>query len=154
MKIFTTSLRALERDLAAAAFAEAGEFETAREMRKGEKRVLLVLGGHPTDRQALQYAVSFCSRMGTSLEILGDAKSAATVKAFASELEQKHIGYTVTLTEGNLQSAAAELTRRNTHIDYVIVNSQGISEKSSRKGPASLAELQRSFSCPLIVVGS
>jgi len=154
MKILTTSLRALERDLAAAAFAEAGEFGMAREMRKGERRVLLVLEGHPTDRQALQYAVSFCRRMGTSLEVLANAGRAAAVSALVADLEREHIGCTVTLAEGNLQSAAAELTKANTHIDYVIVNSKGISERGGRKELASLAELRRSCACPLIVVGS
>jgi hypothetical protein len=154
MKTLTESLRALERDLAAAAFAEEGEFQTAREMRKDDRRVLLVLEGHQTDRQALQYAVSFCRRMGSSLEILGDARSAAAVQAYATELGKEQIGCTVTLTEGNPQSAAAELTRANTHIDYVIVSSRGIPERGSRKESASFAELRRSFSCPLIVVGS
>ena len=59
--------------LAAVAFAEVGEFETAQEMLRSTKRlqtVLLVIEGETPDEDTFSYAVRLCQRMEAEIDIL------------------------------------------------------------------------------------
>jgi hypothetical protein len=60
--------------MSAAAFAEAGEFETARQIagknKNAHKKVLVVLEGDDLSMRILNYASDLCKRLGGQLEIL------------------------------------------------------------------------------------
>jgi len=60
--------------MSAAAFAEAGEFETARQIagknKNSHKKVLVVLEGDDLNKRILNYALDLCRRLGGQLEIL------------------------------------------------------------------------------------
>ena len=60
--------------MSAAAFAEAGEFDTARQMagrnKNSHKKVLLVLENEDLNLRILNYAQELCNRLGGQLEIL------------------------------------------------------------------------------------
>src|SRR5665648_1239735 len=60
----------LEELVSAASFAEAGEFDTARDMLDGGRKVLLVLTGRETDVKSLKYAFSIAARTQAGLEVL------------------------------------------------------------------------------------
>lgn len=74
MKRFGNILKKFEQAMASAAFAEAGEFETARQMiqadKTANKKVLLGTEGGEVNPQLFGYALDLCRRLGGSLEIL------------------------------------------------------------------------------------
>lgn len=68
-------LKTFQDSMAAAAFAEAGEFEAALsflEPLKGvlKKKVLLTIDGEEIHPNLIQYAINLCKRIGAGLEIL------------------------------------------------------------------------------------
>jgi putative hemolysin len=63
-----------QQTMSAAAFAEAGEFETARQIagkkKNSHKKVLVVLENEDLNMRILNYAQDLCARLGGQLEIL------------------------------------------------------------------------------------
>ena len=74
MSIFKISKEKFQKAMAAAAFAEEGEFETARQLagknKNAHKKVLVVLEGDDLSMRILNYALDLCKRLGGQLEIL------------------------------------------------------------------------------------
>ena len=74
MSIFKNSKEKFQKAMAAAAFAEVGEFETARQLagknKNAHKKVLVVLEGDDLSMRILNYALDLCKRLGGQLEIL------------------------------------------------------------------------------------
>ncbi|MFA6284702.1 MAG: hypothetical protein WCT30_02250 [Desulfurivibrionaceae bacterium] len=73
MSALTTLFKKLEESMTAAAFAEAGEFETARQFLKtnknAHKRVLLGTDKPEIATRTISYALHLCQRLGGGLEI-------------------------------------------------------------------------------------
>lgn len=62
--------KAFDDTMAASAFAEAGEFETARQIAKGNRRILLGIRKDGISSKTLLYALNACKRIGNGLDIL------------------------------------------------------------------------------------
>ena len=144
----------IEKEMTAVSFAEAGEFETAREMLKPEETVLLVLSGHEREEKSMKYALSFCKRMGAALEILYGTASQKRAGHFFEELKQNGIKYEVRETKGCLKQAVVDITNQNREIHYVVINSQKNFESGCERASSMLLEMRRLINCPLIVVGT
>ncbi|MCX5874936.1 MAG: hypothetical protein NT087_01290 [Deltaproteobacteria bacterium] len=73
MRALTTMFKKLEEAMTAATFAEAGEFETARQLLKtnknARKRVLLGTDKPEIAARTINYALHLCQRLGGGLEI-------------------------------------------------------------------------------------
>ena len=73
MSALTTMFKKLEEAMTAATFAEAGEFETARQFLKtnknAHKRVLLGTDKPEIAPRTISYALHLCQRLGGGLEI-------------------------------------------------------------------------------------
>jgi len=66
-------IQRVEDHMAAAAFAEAGEFDSALEMlhqARHPRSVLLVLDGRQAESEAFTYAVNLCKRISAGIELL------------------------------------------------------------------------------------
>ena len=74
MSIFKSGKEKFQNAMSAAAFAEAGEFDTARQLagrnKNAHKKVLVVLEGDDLNMRILNYASDLCTRLGGQLEIL------------------------------------------------------------------------------------
>lgn len=74
MSIFKNGKEKFQQAMSAAAFAEAGEFDTARQLagknKNAHKKVLVVLEGDDLSIRLLNYALDLCNRLGGQLEIL------------------------------------------------------------------------------------
>jgi hypothetical protein len=74
VSIFKNSKEKFQKAMAAAAFAEVGEFDTARQLagknKNSHKKVLVVLEGDELSMRILNYALDLCKRLGGHLEIL------------------------------------------------------------------------------------
>lgn len=74
MSIFKNGKEKFQQAMAAAAFAEVGEFETAKQLagknKNAHKKVLVVLEDDDLSMRILNYALDLCKRLGGQLEIL------------------------------------------------------------------------------------
>jgi hypothetical protein len=74
VSIFKKGKEKFEKAMSAAAYAEVGEFETARQIagknKNFHKKVLIVLEDEDLSRRILNYALGLCERLGGQLEIL------------------------------------------------------------------------------------
>jgi hypothetical protein len=74
VSIFKQGKEKFQKAMAAAAFAEVGEFDTARQLagknKNAHKKVLVVLEGDDLSMRILNYALDLCKRLGGQLEIL------------------------------------------------------------------------------------
>lgn len=77
MSSFKNVKEKFQDSMSAAAFAEAGEFDTARQIagknKNAHKKVLVVLEGDDLNMRILNYASDLCKRLGGQLEILHKA---------------------------------------------------------------------------------
>ena len=74
VSIFKNGKDKFQKTMSAAAFAEVGEFETARQIagkkKNAHKKVLVVLEGDDLNKRILHYALDLCKRLEGQLEIL------------------------------------------------------------------------------------
>ncbi len=74
VSVFKKGREKFQEAMSAAAFAEAGEFETARQLagknKNSHKKVLVVLEYEDLSLRILNYAQELCERLGGQLEIL------------------------------------------------------------------------------------
>lgn len=136
-------IRSFEDYMGAAAFAQAGEFDSAREMLQTGNRpkaVLLVLDGHPTDSDAFTHAVNLCKRIEAEMEILafsprtereGSDDDSPKGPAAYERLEsltrlasQQGVRCTVTMRTGKVDAHLFRYVQRHKEIAAVIYGAQ------------------------------
>ncbi len=117
----------IEDLMSAVSFAEEGEFETAREFLKDERRVLLALMKGQVDRRTFRYAMNTCKRIGAGLDILYVSSTDAPDTAFdecISELGKEGISHRLVQRSGCLKQAI---------IDYTALKKRSSLRSSSRQ---------------------
>jgi hypothetical protein len=139
--------------MAAAAFAEAGEFETARQTLKEQRKILLALTGEEADKNAFRYAVNVCKRIDAELEILHVSTiDKGLLKLFRSELRREGIEYCFIQKNGSLQEEIQNHTDMKRDILFVVVEvSEGLNI-NSEKSVRILSDAWNNLRCPLVVV--
>ncbi len=146
-------MEAIQRDMMAATFAEAGEFQVARDI-AGDREVLLVYTGHEADGKALKYAANFTARIGAKLHILCSGQWKKGLPAIEAELEHKAVPYHVSETQGCLREAVVEAANGNGKVHSVVVNLYRTLEAGCDGHGGTFANIWNSIKCPLIVVGT
>lgn len=146
-------IKKFEDIMTAASFAEAGEFETAREVLKGERRVLLAMREGEVERKALTYALNTCKRIGADMDILYlsaiDAGENPVLKEFFSELHREGINYRLIQKIGRLREEIKNFTDSERNIDFVVVESPAVDRWNREEG---LSKILEKIKCPLVVV--
>jgi hypothetical protein len=146
-------LKKLEDIMAAAAYAQAGEFETARNTLKKNRKILLALKGEESDAHAFRYAVNSCKRNGADLEILYTFDdSQDLLKQFKSELKKKGVEYSIIKRKGLLEEAIQEYAGTKSNIVFVVVESPEEINQRSKKVNINISESWKNLKCPLVVV--
>ncbi|GAB4482597.1 MAG: hypothetical protein OHK006_01420 [Thermodesulfovibrionales bacterium] len=115
--------------MSAITFAEAGEFEKAREILRGKDRVLLALSDLAFDSNALKYALSIARRVNAGIDIVY-----------------------LTTTEGCMKKAMLDYTEKRREILFVVVGSTPELDVDCRAGEKSLSDAWKRLPCPLVVV--
>jgi len=147
-------IRQFEEIMAATAFAEGGEFDTAREILNERRKVLLVLTGMESDMKAGRYAVNLCKRIGAGLEILyitNDASKKTSLNVYLKELETKGIEYRIAERENSLKEDIKRFTDKEKNVHFVVVDSQDLEIDSEIDEKKRLEEWER-LKCPLVLV--
>ncbi|MGB9714963.1 MAG: hypothetical protein ACPL1G_00905 [Thermodesulfovibrionales bacterium] len=146
-------IKKIEDIMTASTFAEAGEFETAREIIKGERRVLLAMREGEVERKALTYALNTCKRIGADMDILYistiDASENPILKEFFSELQREGINYRLFMKTGRLREEIKHYTDSESNIKFVVVESPAAERWNREEG---LSKILEKIKCPLVVV--
>lgn len=147
-------IKQFEEIMAATAFAEGGEFDTAREILNERRKVLLVLTGMESDMKAGRYALNLCKRIGAGLKILyitNDASKKASLDVYLKELKTKGIEYLIAERENSLKEDIKRFTNKAKDVQFVVVDSQDLEVDSERDEKKMLEEWER-LKCPLVLV--
>jgi hypothetical protein len=145
----------MEDLLSAATFAEAGEFETARELARGSKKVLLVLTGNNTDSKSFTYAMSVARRIEAGLEILyfSNRKPGDDLLAyFRNLLEQNGIEFDLKRVSGCMKAKILEYTTKRSDIQFIVAESIEVLNDDCQQESRSLRGTLKRLSCPLVLV--
>lgn len=146
-------LKQLENDLAAAAFAEAGEFDTAREMMKEDRRILLAVTDEHKDINAFKYAVNMCKRIGAALEILFPLKSGKkAIEYFISELRKEGIDHKIIEVKDCVKEEILNYTNQRRDILFVVVESSDGLDIHCEDDQKRISDSWQHLKCPLVVV--
>ncbi len=146
-------LKKLEDIMAAVAFAEAGEFETAKETLKEQRKILLALSGTTSDTNAFRYALNTCKRIGAELEIIYDSNQAkGSLKQLQPELKKRGIAYSSIRRNGCLEEEIQNYTSINQNILFVVVEVPSEVSINSKKANKNFEESWKNLKCPLVTV--
>jgi hypothetical protein len=142
----------LENLFAAAAFAEVGEFGTAKTL--GARRsVLLVLTGTVNDRASVKYALSMSKRVDASVEVLYVSmrvEEGGILAYLEGEAAREDILFKVVKSAGCLKKAVIAHTEKRRDISLVVVeSSEELDEECTEK---ELLRAWKITDCPLVVV--
>jgi len=146
-------IKKLEDIRAASTFAEAGEFETAKEILKEGRRVLLAVREGEVEQRVLTYAMNTCKRVGADMDILylssADPGENPTLKQFFSELQNAGINYRLVHKSGRLREEIKKYTDSERSIHFVVVESPAVDRWNREEG---LSKILEKIKCPLVVV--
>ncbi len=148
-------MKKIEDLMAAASFAEEGEFDTARDLLKDERRVLLAVRKGEVDEKTFRYAINICKRIGADLDVLYVASSDALEPAldeYLSRTEKEGIGYRLIRRSGCLKQAIIDYTTSEKEILFAVTESAENLEVDCKGKSGGLSEAWRNLQCPLVVV--
>lgn len=144
-----------EDAMAAVTFAEAGEFETAREFLKTRQKVLLVLTGRQSDRNSFKYALNICKRIDAGLEILFIASNdevPPVVNEFQNVLQGEGIDSETILGRGCVKEAIIRHTEKRNDIQFVVIESSEALDIVCSKDDRELTRTWERLKFPLVMV--
>ena len=146
-------MKKLEDTLTAVTFAQAGETDTAREIFKERRRVLLALREGEIESKVLKYAMNTSKRIGADLDVLyissSSSPEAPILKEFFSLLEKEGIEYRLVRRNGRLREEIRKYTESERGIHFVVVESLAVDRWNKEEG---LSEIVDKMECPLVVV--
>ncbi len=148
-------MKKIEDLMAAASFAEEGEFNTARDLLKEERKVLLAVRKGEVDEKTFKYATNICKRIGASLDILYIASSDAREPAldeYISRIAEEGISYRLIRRSGCLKQAIVDYTTSEKEILFAVTESAENLEVDCKGKGGGLSEAWRNLQCPLVVV--
>jgi hypothetical protein len=166
MKTLKTFFDTFQETMAAAAFAEAGEFETALQMmtskKNANKKILLGTEGNTSLAKTAQYAFNACTNLGTNLEVLHLIRQTELVEPqkntakknkenlISRKLNFKKIGvlYRPVFSKDPLEVEVARFAMNRGDILFVVLNKDG--GKKQKRG-TYFDSLLTNIRCPVVV---
>ena len=141
-----------EKSMSAVAFAEAGEFELAREILSTETKphtVLLVIETDSPNANAIEYTVSLCKRIGAIMDVIialspstMSSRNVPNLQAVAPDpemilslarlLREKDIPYHMYMFQGDLVEKLGDYVRRHKEVTTVVYDSSRTQESHSK----------------------
>lgn len=149
------TMNKIERIMSAISFAEEGEFQTAREILREDKRVLLALNETAIDNRTLVYALNAVKRVGAALDILlisGSSDIDLLVRKFTADLDNEGIEHRLIQKSGCLKDEIIDFTKRNNNILFVVVESSDNLDIDCKQKSRKFSETWRRLNRPLVVV--
>lgn len=145
-----------EDHMSAASFAEAGDFDSAREMLSRRKRILLVLTGRELDEKSFQYAVNMAQRTDADIEALVTVRGKGVDEMLDSFAERSAADNTsfkvVRKKKGCIKDAVIKHTRRRRDFLCVVIESADSLDMECPDNNRKLEGVWGKLGCPLAVV--
>ena len=141
--------------MSAVTFAEAGEFDTAREFLNNRGKVLFATKESQPDRQALKYAMNICRRIGASLDILCISSKkgiSPIIGKVIEDLTKEGIKCTLSKRIGCLRNQIIDYTNVNKGILFVVIESSENLDVDCSRTSEKMSDAWKSLKCPLVVV--
>lgn len=141
--------------MSAISFAEAGDFDRAREFMKGRDIILLAISDMCFDRNVLKYALNLSKRIKANIDILYLTRAEAYISQigeFMKRASKDEISCRITKTEGCMKKAILDYTAKRREIIFVVVGSTPELDIECASGEKSLSEAWKRLQCPLVVV--
>jgi hypothetical protein len=155
MKKLKGVMKGMENAMAAASFAEEGQFDAARQMMREERRVLLAVRECRIDRKTLTYAMNTCRRVDADLDILYVSVSRAAnpvLDRFLNELREQGILCRVIQRTGCLKQAIIDYTNSRREVLFVVIESSDNLDIDCSVRNRRLSESWNNLKCPLVIV--
>lgn len=169
-------LESLRKHMSAIAYAESGEYDTARDLMTSARphsSILLVIEGASPAASTFDYALHLCRRTKSQLDILqvvemakGDDGYAGLRRALSEvsenivglmkKVEDGNVPVKVTIRLGDVNQKLINYAKRHNEVSMVILDSpkmRGVSEHD-RTWKKMIQDLAQKLSVPLITVGS
>ncbi|GEM_PF-4050728 len=138
--------QSLETWFNAITFAEAGEFDIARDFLKGESHMLLVLPDGNFQENTLDHALNLCSRCGVAnLDIFYAPLAEAHLHSVLQTHHNSPIRWHMLAVQGDLSKAVLDYTRQTPAIAFVMLGAM-------LDNLATLAPPWRHLPCPLVIM--
>lgn len=153
MRKLKKTISKIERLMSAVSFAEEGEFNTAREMLKEERRVLLAVKREQMDKRTFRYAINACKRIGAHLDILYISPVEAidpVLEECLSEIEKEGINYRLMRKSGCIKQEIIDYTNSKKGVLFAVTESSETLDVDC-KGKR-LSDAWQNLKCPLVVV--
>jgi hypothetical protein len=156
-------LKQFEEVMASAAFAEAGEFDTARQMlsrdKTSNKKVLLATDTEVIHAGVIRHALNLCKRMGGRLEILHLlAKSAAGENAeiqreeMVGKLSEYATSYTQKAIKKSFENEVVSFTENRGDLLCVVLDTTQCRKTGNNNICRKyLAGLVAKITCPVVI---
>jgi len=141
--------------MAAITFAEAGDFERAKEFMQGRNSLLLAVSDMCFDRNILKYALNMSRRIKAGIDILYLTKAEVhigKIEDFMKSASQEGVPCRLVKKEGCMKKAILEYTQKRREIIFVVVGSTPELEIECKSGEKSLSDAWKRLQCPLVVV--
>lgn len=151
-------MKLIENTMAAAAYAEEGDFITAREILSAEddrkKKVILGINDLDIKPKLINYAYELSQRVGGQLEVLQVLTPSMTEATFSCMhdpqvdlMKKKGIAYKIITGLGTIEEDLLAYTRETRDILMVLL--KNFSEEG--KKPIDAMEVMDNLNCPVIV---
>jgi hypothetical protein len=167
MSLLATILEKFEESMAAATFAEAGEFEMARQFFKPHKnthkRVLLGTDRDEINPKTLHYAMRLCQCIGGSLEIFHvlhvsdedmasePAQKNRLIEAIKGLLGEKGIVYQLVMGKECLATEVLSYTGNRRDLLCVIFDSMEVGSSNCRQAKETMLAKFHTLHCPVVI---
>ena len=145
----------IEDIMSAVSFAEEGEFDTARNILKEERRILLAVRTGQIDRKTFRYAANTCKRIGARLDVLYVSPSEADeplLNQCLSDLKESGVDYRLIRKSGCLKQAIIDYTTLKKEIVFAVTESSDNLEVDCKGKGKGLSDAWEKLKCPLVVV--
>lgn len=145
----------MEDLMSAISFAEEGEFDTAREMLKEDRRVLLAIKENHLDRKTFRYAINTCKRVGADLDILyvsAAEKISPILEQCLEDLKNEGINSRLVQKNGCLKQQIIDYTNSKKEVLFAITESFENLDLDCRGKGKKLSDAWQRLRCPLVVV--
>lgn len=145
----------LEDIFSSIAFAEEGEYESAREILRGRKKILLAISERMFDRNALKYALNMGVRIGADIDILhlaGPEGHTDELAEVVSIVRKEGLDCSVIKRRGCMKKAILDYTEERKEILFVIVGSESELSMECDLDERTFSNAWKKLRCPLVVV--
>ncbi len=145
----------IEDLMSAVSFAEEGEFNTAKEMLRDERVVLLAVKKEELDKRVFRYAINACKRVRANLDILYISPVEVTdpvLDECLSEVRKEGLKYRLMRKTGCIKQEIIDYTNSKKGVLFAVAAEMENLDLDCKGKGKRLSDAWQNLKCPLVVV--